>query len=71
MYKLFMILCVLVEGEVKCTGYDDSTAKIYEDLANCERDAEFRFYGMTDIFSLYGQEYEKIVVGCDEADQNS
>ncbi len=71
MYKLFMIMCVLVNAEVECTDYDDSTAKIYEDLANCEKDAAYRFYAMTDIFRQYETPYEKIVIGCDEADSSS
>jgi len=71
MYKLFMVMCVLVNGEVQCTDYDDSTGKIYQELAKCEQDAAMRFYGMTDLFSVYGQDYEKLEVGCREADKES
>ena len=71
MYKLFMIMCVLVNGELKCTTYDDSTKNIYESLAKCESDAGARFYGMTEVFAYYNQDYESIVVGCEEADSNS
>jgi len=71
MYKLFMVMCVLVNGEMQCTDYDDSTGKIYQELAKCEQDAAMRFYGMTDVFSLYNQDYEKLEVGCREADSNS
>jgi len=66
MYKLFMIMCVLVNGEIQCTGYDDSSATIYKTLAECERDAEYRFYGLTDIFRVYGQPYERLEIGCKE-----
>ena len=66
MYKLFMVMCVLVNGESQCTLYDDSTNRIYQELAKCEADAEMRFYGMTDIFSAYNQDYERIEVGCKE-----
>jgi hypothetical protein len=71
MYKLFMIMCVLVNGETKCTTYDDSTGKVYEELAKCEADAGARFYGMTDVFRYYGQDYESLVVGCDEMREDS
>ena len=66
-----MVMCVLVNGEMQCTDYDDSTGKIYQELAKCEQDAAMRFYGMTDVFSTYNQDYEKLEVGCREADSNS
>ena len=71
MYKLFMVMCVLVNGEMQCTDYDDSTGQIYQELSKCEEDAAARFYGMTDVFNYYNQDYEKIEVGCREADSNS
>ncbi len=71
MYKLFMIMCVLVNGEVQCTTYDDSTGKIYQELAKCEADAGARFYGMTEVFAYYKQDYERLTVGCEEADKDS
>jgi len=66
MYKLFAVMCFLVNGAVECTEYNDSYKKIYEDLAKCEKDAEARFYGLTGIFDEYGQPYERIVIGCRE-----
>ena len=71
MYKLFMTMCVLVNGEVNCTEYNDSYGKIYQELAKCEQDAAARFYGMAEVFQTYGQDYEKLIVGCDEADKKS
>ena len=71
MYKLFMIMCVLVNGEINCTDYNDSTGTIYEDLATCERDAAFRFYAMADVYARFEQPYEKIVIGCTEADNDT
>ena len=59
-------MCILVNGELQCTDYDDSDNIIYQTLNQCERDAEFRFYGLTDVFSTYNQPYEKIVMGCKE-----
>ena len=64
-------MCFLVNGEVSCTEYNDSTAKIYEELATCERDASYRFYAMMDVFERFNQPYEKIVIGCKEADNDS
>jgi len=51
---------------VECTGYDDSEQRVYQTLAECEKDAQYRFYGLTDIFTRYQQPYEKIVIGCEE-----
>ena len=64
-------MCVLVNGETQCTTYDDSTGKVYEELAKCEADAGARFYGMTDVFRYYNQEFESLEVGCEEVDSNS
>jgi hypothetical protein len=66
MYKLFATMCFLVNGAVECTDYNDSDQKIYQELAKCEEMAEYRFYGMTDVFATYQQPYEKIVIGCVE-----
>ena len=66
MYKLFATFCFLVNGAVECTDYNDSDEKIYQELAKCEEMAEYRFYGMTDVFATYKQPYEKIVIGCVE-----
>ena len=66
-----MVMCVLVNGETKCTTYDDSTRKVYEDLAKCEADAGARFYGITDVFAYYKQDYESIEVGCEEMREDS
>jgi hypothetical protein len=60
-------MCFLVNGVVECTDYNDSNQKIYMTLAECERDAEYRFYGLTDVFTLYQQPYEKIIIGCQES----
>jgi len=71
MYKLFMTMCVLVNGAVECTEYNDSDQVIYQELARCEQMAAYRFYAMTDIFARYNQPYEKLVVGCTEEDKDS
>jgi len=71
MYKLFMTLCVLVNGAVECTDYNDSEEMIYQDLAKCEEMADYRFYAMTDVFARYNQSYEELVVGCIEEDKDS
>ena len=66
MYKLFAVMCFLVNGAVECTEYNDSHQKIYQSLAECEKDAEYRFYGLTDVFREYQQPFEKIEMGCEE-----
>ena len=64
-------MCVLVNGAVECTEYNDSDQVIYQELARCEQMAAYRFYAMTDIFARYNQPYEKFVVGCTEEDKDS
>lgn len=59
-------MCFLVNGAVECTPYDDSEQRVYQTLAQCEKDAQYRFYGLTDIFIRYEQPYEQIVIGCEE-----
>ena len=71
MYKLFMTLCILVNGAVECTDYNDSEQMIYQDLAKCEEMADYRFYAMTEVFARYEQPYEELFVGCTEADKDS
>ena len=70
MFKLFATMCFLVNGAVECTNYNDSYATIYNTLNECEKVAEERFYGMTDVFHTYNQPYEKIVMGCVEEESN-
>ena len=59
-------MCFLVNGAVECSGYDDSEQRVYQTLAECEKDAQYRFYGLTDIFIRYEQPYEQIVIGCEK-----
>ena len=66
MFKLFAVMCFLVNGAVECTGYDDSEGKSYQTLSECEKDAQYRFNGLTDICTRYEQPYEQIVIGCEE-----
>ena len=66
MFKLFAVMCFLVNGATECTPYNDSSATIYRTLAECEKDAEYRFYGLTDVFAQYNQPYVRIVIGCEE-----
>ena len=61
-------MCFIVNGAAECVEYDDSTAKIYNTLAECERDAEYRFYGLTDVLARYDMPYEKIVIGCTDSE---
>lgn len=68
MFKLFAIMCLLVNGEVQCQAYDDSDRQIFDELYKCEQQAEYRFYGMMDYFTAYRIPYERIIVGCDEVE---
>ena len=64
-------MCVLVNGEVQCTNYDDSQKEIFKQLATCEQNAAMRFYGMADVFARYQQPYQTLIVGCVKADKES
>ena len=64
-------MCVLVNGAVECTEYNDSDQVIYQELAKCEQMAAYRFYAMTDVFARFNQPYEKLVIGCTEVDKDS
>ena len=66
-----MTMCVLVNGAVECTDYNDSNQVIYQELAKCEQMAEYRFYAMTEVFARFEQPFEKILIGCTEADKDS
>jgi hypothetical protein len=66
MFKLFATMCFLVSSAVECQDFSDSDGKIYQTLSQCEKDAEYRFYGLTDVFRQYEQPYEKIIIGCEE-----
>ena len=64
-------MCVLVNGAVECTDYNDSNQVLYQELVKCEQMAEYRFYAMTEVFARYNQSYEELVVGCIEEDKDS
>ncbi len=64
MYKLFAILCVITNGVQDCTLYDDSEKQIFKTLAECDQQAQYRFYGMAEVFDAYNIPYETMEVGC-------
>ena len=71
MWKLFAIICVLVNGELQCTNYDDSEKQVFKSLQECDAQASYRFYGMAEIFDAYNIPYDQMEVGCkQEADSN-
>ena len=59
-------MCLLVNGAVECTDYSDSDQQIFQNLSECNKAAEYRFYGLTDVFTVYQVPYEKIIIGCEE-----
>ena len=70
MYKLFAIICVLVNGELDCTLYDDSENQVFQTLARCNQQAEYRFYGMAEVFGAYQIPYDSMEVGCKEIEED-
>ena len=71
MYKLFAILCVMAKGAVDCTLYDDSEKQIFNSLAECDQQAQYRFYGMAEVFEAYNIPYETMQVGCELEQEES
>ena len=71
MYKLFATICVLVSGELDCTLYDDSEKQIFKSLAECDKQAQFRFYGMAEVFDAYDIPYDSMEVGCKKDEEES
>ena len=71
MYKLFATICVLVGGELDCTLYDDSEKQIFKTLAECDQQAQFRFYGMAEVFDAYNIPYDHMEVGCKKDEEES
>ena len=70
MYKLFAIICILVNGELQCTDYDDSEKQVFKSLQECDAQASYRFYGMAEIFEAYNIPYDQMEVGCKQ-EENS
>ena len=66
MYKLFAIICILANGELQCTTYDDSDNQIFTRLQDCDSQASYRFYGMAEVFDAYNIPWERMEVGCKE-----
>ena len=60
MWKLFAIICVLVNGELECTTYDDSENQVFKSLQECDAQASYRFYGMAEIFDAYNNKGSSI-----------
>tara|TARA_B100000214_G_C23566320_1_gene445251 strand:- start:273 stop:485 length:213 start_codon:yes stop_codon:yes gene_type:complete len=70
MYKLFAVLCVMANG-LDCTLYDDSEKQIFKTLAECDQQAQYRFYGMAELFDAYNIPYQTLEVGCKLEEEES
>ena len=70
MWKLFAIICILTNGELQCTNYDDSEKQIFRSLQECDKQASFRFYGMAEVFDAYGIPYDTMEVGCIDGEES-
>ena len=53
----------MANGAIDCTLYDDSEKQIFETLAECDQQAQYRFYGMAEVFKAYDIPYESMQVG--------
>ena len=64
MFKMFAIMCILVNGQPQCTQYNDSYQQTFANKIACEQAASERFYTMMDGFIKYDIPFESIVIGC-------
>tara|TARA_B100000579_G_scaffold429035_3_gene440166 strand:+ start:332 stop:544 length:213 start_codon:yes stop_codon:yes gene_type:complete len=70
MYKLFAIICIMANGELQCTSYDDSEKQIFKSLQDCDKQASFRFYGMAEVFDAYQIPWDTMEVGCVQGEES-
>jgi len=70
MFKMFAIMCILINGQPQCTEYSDSMQQTFADQISCEQMASTRFYEMMDGFIAYNIPFEEIVVGCKKEETN-
>jgi len=68
MFKMFAVMCLLTNGAVNCTLYNDSEQQVFPDQTTCEQAASDRFYEMMDGFIQYNIPFETIEIGCVESD---
>ena len=61
----------MANGAIDCTLYDDSEKQIFETLAECDQQAQYRFYGMAEVFEAYDIPYETMQVGCELEQEES
>ncbi len=61
----------MANGALDCTLYDDSEQQIFNTLAECDQQAQYRFYGMAEVFHAYDIPYESLEVGCVDNEQES
>ena len=64
MFKMFAVMCLLTNGAVNCTLYNDSEQQVFPDQIACEQSASDRFYEMMDGFIQYNIPFETIEIGC-------
>jgi hypothetical protein len=67
---MFLVLCLLVNGELQCTEYQDSERQVFKKLTDCEKSAEYRFYTMTDSFLKADVPFETIQIGCQAGEES-
>ena len=68
MFKMFAIMCILVNGTTECTLYNDRQDLSFPDAITCEQAAGDRFHEMMDQFLKYDIPFETIEVGCNNVD---
>ena len=59
-------MCILVNGEMQCQDYSDSDNQVFKYQYQCEQQAEFRFYGLTDYLTAYNIPYQRLEIGCEQ-----
>ena len=57
----------MANGELQCTSYDDSERQIFRSQQECNKQASFRFYGMTELFDAYDIPYDTCLLYTSDA----
>ena len=70
MFKLFAIMCFLVNGEVQCVECNDAIGNTFDDRKSCDKVAEVRFYDLVSSMEQSKMPYKRVVVGCEGPDES-
>jgi len=71
MFNIFATMCLLVNGVVECSTYNDNREGVFQELKACEERAEYRFYETVGGFINNDYPFKSITVGCRSDEDDS